>query len=230
MLVPPLHDWQMTPRAAIALQQQLADRVREIPLPAVRLVAGVDVSFSRGDTRGYAGVVVMRLPGLHIVEQHCQDAPLTFPYVPGLLSFRELPLVLQVLRRVKQPPDAIICDGQGRAHPRRFGLACHLGVWLDIPTIGCAKSILCGTHAPVAAAAGSTVQLVDKGEVIGCVLRTRARVKPVYVSVGQRVTLPDAVRLVLSCCARYRLPEPIRAAHALVNAARRDNASASASR
>lgn len=230
MLVPPLHDWQMAPRAAIALQQQLADQVREIPLPAVRLVAGVDVSFSRGDTRGYAGVVVMRLPDLQIVEQHCQDAPLTFPYIPGLLSFRELPLVLQVLRRVKQLPDAIICDGQGRAHPRRFGLACHLGVWLDIPTIGCAKSILCGAHAPVAATAGSTVQLVDQEEVIGCVLRTRTRVKPVYVSVGQRVTLPDAVRLALSCCTRYRLPEPIRAAHALVNTTRRDSASESASR
>ncbi|HNW93932.1 MAG TPA: endonuclease V, partial [bacterium] len=173
-----------------------------------------------GDIHGWAGIVVMRLLELTIIEQHCRCAPLTFPYVPGLLSFRELPLLLPLFAELQQVPDAVICDGQGRAHPRRFGLACHLGLWLDLPTVGCAKSILCGSHAPLQPAAGSMVPLTLADEEIGTVLRTRAKIKPVYVSVGHRITLPDAVRLVQVCCTRYRLPEPIRAAHALVNRAR----------
>ncbi len=201
----------VTPREAAQLQLRLRDRV--VPRGAVRLrlVAAADVSV-RGDV-ARAAVVILR--GLEPVERVAVERPVTFPYVPGLLSFRELPPLLEAWKKVKSVPDVILVDGQGRAHPRRFGLACHLGVLLDLPAIGCAKSRLIGEHEEPPAARGSWTPLTDGGEVIGAALRTRDGCRPVYVSIGHRVTLAGAIRAVLDCAPRYRIPEPQRLADQL---------------
>jgi len=213
-----MHQWDVTPSEAIRIQRRLADSVREEEGPGtVELVAGADVSYERHAERFYAGVVVCRLPEMEVVETGRAVGRSTFPYVPGLLSFREGPILLEAFAGLKAKPDVILFDGQGRAHGRRFGLACHMGVLLDSPSIGCAKSRLVGEHREPGARRGSRVRLTDRGEVIGTVLRTRDNVKPVYVSVGHRVNLPGAVKLVLATARRYRLPEPIRHAHNEVN-------------
>jgi deoxyribonuclease V len=209
-----LHSWDMTPQDAIRLQAELAAQViadQRLPLDAIRLVGGVDVSVKDNVSR--AAVVVLRYPDLDVIETVTAERPTTFPYVPGLLSFREGAVILDALRKLESTPDVFIFDGQGTIHPRRFGIACHIGLFLDRPTVGCGKKRLTGRAAPLPAAKGSWVPLVDRGETIGVVLRTRANVKPVYVSVGHRATLDDARQLVLSCTTRYRLPEPTRAAH-----------------
>ncbi len=204
----------LSKREAFALQTALARRVQESPLPAPpRTVGGVDVGFPNGKAR--AAVVVLTFPDLTLQQEATAESEIAYPYVPGLLAFREVPVILKALERLPTLPDVLICDGQGRAHPRRLGLASHLGVLLDHPTVGCAKSRLVGEHAPVPDERGAWVPLVDRGEVIGAVVRTRAGVKPVYVSVGHRITLPEAIELVLKCAPRYRLPEPIRLAHKL---------------
>lgn len=177
----------------------------------VRRVAGVDVSI-RGDT-GHAAVVILSFPELRPLEAATAERPVTFPYIPGLLAFREGPVVIEAMGRLTRPPDLVIFDAQGLAHPRRMGLATHLGVVLDLPSIGCAKSRLCGEHAEVPPERGAWVPLYDGEEVIGAVVRTRSNVQPVYVSVGHRIDLEGAVRWVLRCCTRYRLPEPTRWAH-----------------
>lgn len=212
MLTPVVpHPWDLSPREAVALQRDLAGRVeRRDRLDPVDLVAGVDVSVRGGLAR--AAVVVMRLPDLRVVEQALAERDVTFPYVPGLLSFREAPVILDALARLQSAPQVLIFDGQGIAHPRRLGIASHLGVVLDHPAIGCAKSRLTGTHADPAVERGSRTWLRDGDEVIGAVLRTRARVKPVFISVGHRVSLETAIDLVLRCGAGYRLPEPTRRA------------------
>jgi deoxyribonuclease V len=217
-LPPPLHAWDLTPDEAVALQRRLAPRVvRENRFGEVRLVAGVDVGFPRAlDPEGgvaRAAVAVLRYPDLTVAEVARAEVPVTFPYVPGLLSFREAPAILAAYARLQLEPDLLIFDGQGLAHQRRFGIACHVGLWLDKPAIGSAKSILVGRYGPLGDAAGSQADLVDRGEVVGVALRTRRAVTPVYVSIGHRVDLPTAARLVLSCCQRYRLPEPQRQAH-----------------
>jgi deoxyribonuclease V len=201
----------LTPREAADLQLRLRDRVIRRGRVRSRTVAGVDVSEKDGVAR--AAVVVMR--DLAPVEEVAVEGPVRFPYVPGLLSFRELPLLLAALRKVKTVPDVILADGQGYAHPRRFGLACHLGVLLDRPTIGCAKSRLIGEHEEPAATRGSWASLVDGGEVIGAALRTRDGCHVVYVSIGHRVSLATAIRVVLDWAPRYRLPEPQRLADRL---------------
>ncbi len=209
-----LHPWTMTPHDAIALQRTLAPQVitdQPLPLDSIRLVAGVDVSVKNDISR--AAVVVLRYPELDVIETATAERPTIFPYVPGLLSFREGAVILDALRRLVATPDVFVFDGQGTIHPRRLGIACHIGLFLDRPTIGCGKSLLVGRHAPVPPTKGSWVPLVDRGETIGVVLRTRDNVQPVYVSVGHRATLDDARALVLSCTTRYRLPEPTRAAH-----------------
>jgi len=180
-------------------------------------VAGVDASYDRtaGTTR--AAVSVHGFPGLEPLARRALRRRTRFPYVPGFLSFREAPALLAALAGLRRRPDLILCDGQGLAHPRRFGLACHVGVLLDVPSIGVAKSRLVGVHAPVPEARGAWVPLRDAGETIGAVLRTRAGVRPVYVSVGHRVGLETAIALVLRCAPRHRLPEPIRRAHALAS-------------
>ncbi|HOW69029.1 MAG TPA: deoxyribonuclease V [Phycisphaerae bacterium] len=219
----PIHRWSMTPKAAVRLQQRLAQRVRIEPLLAdVRIVAGVDVAFSPDGRHALAGVVLYDLRASCVTETQLAWRPTRFPYVPGLLSFREAPAALAAIRKLRQEPDVFLLDAQGMAHPRRLGLASHLGLLLDRPTIGCAKSRLCGQHDDPPAAAGRSAHLLDDHEVIGAVLRTRPHVKPLYVSAGHRVTLDDAIHVVMACVTRFRLPEPTRHAHMLVTRHRTD--------
>jgi deoxyribonuclease V len=213
----PLHGWDLTPKEAVALQRVLCDRVETRDrIGRVRTVAGVDVGFEEGGAVTRAAVVVLDFPGLNVLASRIARIPTCFPYVPGLLSFRELPAVLPAFRRLPRP-DLVLVDGQGRAHPRRIGIASHLGVWLDVPTIGVGKSRLCGEHGRVPLRRGRWAPLLDGGECIGAVLRSRRGVRPIYVSTGHRVALESAVRLVMACTAGYRLPEPIRAAHRLAS-------------
>lgn len=201
----------MTPREAIALQERLRDRViRRRTFRRIRLIAGVDVSV-RNET-SYSAVVVLKFPSLEIVESATAERPVEFPYVPGLLAFREVPVLLDAFRKLTARPDLLLVDGHGYAHPRRFGVACHLGVELDLPSIGCGKSLFVGEHRGPGVRRGSQTPLRHEGEVIGAVLRSRDNVRPIYVSIGHRIDLATAVRIVLRCCTRYRLPEPIRAA------------------
>ena len=182
----------------------------------VRHVAGTDVSASRGTDRVWAGAVVSSYPDLHVLEEAWTEGKSSFPYIPGILSFREIPVLLDALNHLKIWPDVILCDGQGTAHPRRMGLASHLGVLLDWPTIGCAKSRLVGEFSDMAHRKGSFSLLCHKDEVIGAAARTRAGVKPVFVSPGNRITLEKSLEIVFRCSPKYRIPEPLRRAHNLV--------------
>ncbi len=207
-----MHPWAVSPQEAEAIQRRLAPLVQEMPLSLMpRTIAGIDVGVSGEVAR--AAVVVLTYPDLRPMEQVAAEKPVSFPYVPGLLSFREVPVILDALHRLSALPDLLMCDAQGRAHPRRLGLASHLGVLLDKPTIGCAKSRLLGTHDEVPDIPGAWVPLIDQGEIVGAALRTRAGVHPLYVSVGHRVDLDGAVKLVVACCRNHRLPEPTRLAH-----------------
>ncbi len=209
-----LHPWRVSYAEAVAIQNSCRDRVRIEPLePRPVLVAGADVASSRRTHRMYAAIVVVRLPDFEVVEVAGAAMSARFPYIPGLFSFREVPPLLRAFARLRTRPDAILFDGHGRAHPRRFGLACHAGVLLDCPSVGCAKSILVGEHVPVGLSRGARAPLVAGGETIGAALRTRPGVRPVYVSVGHRVDLDSAVRLVLATTRGFRLPDPIRRAH-----------------
>lgn len=212
----PLHDWNLEPEAAIALQRELAQRiVREDQLGEVQCVAGVDMALNEESGMARAAVVLLSYPDLEMLERHVYEEPVRMPYIPGLLSFREAPCVLGAFARLLQQPDLVMVDGQGIAHPRRLGIASHLGLWLDLPTIGCGKSILVGHHAHLSEEQGSWVPLVDKGETIGAVVRTRAHVKPMIISSGHRISLETSLRYVLACCSGYRLPEPTRQADKL---------------
>src|ERR671933_325176 len=217
-----LHGLDLSPAEARRLQEELASRVVAGPaldLGGVRYVAGADVS-TQGDM-AYATVVVLDFPGLSLIEVQGFEAPLRFPYVPGLLSFRELPSVVGALEKVRTEVDALILDAQGLAHPRRMGLASHLGLLVDVPTVGCAKSRLVGSFEEPGREKGSATDLVHRGEVVGRVLRTRDGASPVYVSVGNGIDLASSVELVLACCTRYRLPETTRQAHNTANRLRR---------
>jgi deoxyribonuclease V len=214
------HSWNLTPRAAIALQQRLRSRVVRLGRPRqVRTVAGTDVGFARGGSVAHAAVAVLSFPGLELVDHAVARQPVRFPYVPGLLSFREIPALLAALARLRVKPDLILCDGHGYAHPRRFGIACHLGVICGVPTIGVAKSRLIGEHGEPMQRRGAWVPLRDRGETVGAVLRTRAGTRPIYVSIGHRVSLAAAVRCVMACTTRFRLPETTRWAHRLASGA-----------
>jgi len=209
-----LHPWRVSYREATAIQESLRARLRLVPLVrGVRFVAGADVAYSKVSHRMYAAVVVVRLPTLEVVETKWAAARARFPYIPGLFSFRELPPLLAAFRKLRAKPEALLFDGQGLAHPRRFGLACHAGVVLGRPAVGCAKSILVGEHGSLGAARGSCADLVCAGETIGAALRTRGGVKPVYVSPGHLVDLPSSIALVLKTTSRFRIPEPLRLAH-----------------
>ena len=186
-------------------------------LEPVRRVAGVDVGFEAAGTVTRAAVAVLRYPELDVLETATARCPTTFPYVPGLLSFRELPAVLAALEQLREPPDLLLCDGQGIAHPRRFGIASHLGLLVDIPAIGVAKTRLCGTHAEPPHQRGAWTPLRADEEIIGAVLRTRIGVKPLYISPGHRIGLETALAYVMRCCTRYRLPETTRHAHRLAS-------------
>ena len=227
----PLHAWDLSPKDAIALQKALtgavvrSDRFGPGGRRAIRRVAGVDAAFAEGGRVIRAAAVMLDYPGLVQTGEALIERPTAFPYVPGLLSFREVPALLEALGQLPTMPDLVLCDGHGYAHPRRFGLACHLGLWMDIPAIGVAKSRLTGFHDEPGPAKGDAAWLLaDKGvrpgERIGAVLRTRERVKPVYVSAGHLVSLRTALALTLGCATRYRLPEPTRLADKLSKAHR----------
>lgn len=218
MQIRQLHSWQLTTAEAIAVQEQLkAEVVTEDTLGTVDYVAGVDMGFEAAGTISRAAVAVLSFPDLQLIETAIALRPTTFPYIPGFLSFREIPAVIDALETISTVPDLIICDGQGIAHPRRFGIACHLGVLTDIPTIGAAKSLLIGKHEELAAARGSWQPLKHRQETIGAVLRSRTATKPLYVSVGHRVSLPTAIDYVLRCTPKYRLPETTRIADKLAS-------------
>lgn len=214
MRVAARHRWDVSTTEAKALQEGLRDEVvRSGSVPDLKKVAGIDVSVNRWTRTGRAAVVVLDYPAMTVAEVSAVSGDITFPYVPGLLTFREAPLVLAAWEKLATAPDAVLVDGQGIAHPRRIGLAAHLGLYLGVPTVGCAKSRLIGEHEEPGIEAGSRADLMDNGEVIGQVVRTRTGVKPLYVSIGHLIDLPSAVRLVLDCCRGYRLPEPTRLAH-----------------
>jgi deoxyribonuclease V len=212
------HDWAVTPAAARALQEALRSRVvLRDQVGEVRWVAGVDVGFEEGGAITRAAVALLSFPALEMEEYAIARRPTSFPYVPGLLSFREIPAVLEALARLQGRPDLLLCDGQGIAHPRRFGIAAHLGVLCDVPAIGVAKSRLVGRYGTLPDPRGARVPLRDGDEVIGAVLRTRRGVKPLFISPGHRISLPTAVYYTLACTTRYRLPETTRQAHHLAS-------------
>lgn len=205
------HPWVKTAAEAKEIQEQLRHQVvMEDCLDKVRYVAGVDIGFEDNYAISKAAVAVLSFPELELVEKAISRTPTAFPYVPGYLSFREIPAILKALPQLKITPDLILCDGQGYAHPRRFGLACHLGVLLNMPTIGVAKSLLIGKHEAVPIEKGSWTPLIDKEETIGVALRSRTKVKPIYVSIGHKISLPTAIDYVMNCLTKYRLPETTR--------------------
>src|SRR2546423_8080131 len=217
-----LHDWNLTRSEAVALQNQLRGHVRIQPLEGeVNFVAGCDISFNRFSDVVYAGIVVLRLPGLEIVTSATVVTRARFPYVPGLLSLRETPLLLEAWEKLDVAPDVVMLDGQGLAHPRRFGIACHFGLLTGLPTLGCAKTVLVGKYDEPDERAGSYSPMTHKGETVGAAVRTKDRVAPVYISPGHLIDLSDAIKLALRCVkgyqpsdasltskSKYRIPEP----------------------
>jgi len=220
-----LHNWNLSYSRAREVQADLACKVEFTRLKkSPKLIAGIDCAFSRDGKRILAVAVVLRAPQFELAETVSASRKVTFPYIPGLLSFREAPVCLAAVEKLQTPPDVFIIDGQGIAHPRRLGLAAHLGLFLDQPTIGCAKSRLTGTYEEPPLEKGRYSQLKDEkrkqntqSEIIGAVVRTRTNVKPVFVSVGHKCLLEDAIRVVLDCSVKYRLPEPTRLAHQAVS-------------
>jgi deoxyribonuclease V len=225
MQVRSLHSWDLSPTEAIALQRAMAGQIdTAAPLERCELIAGADVSYGRFSNIFYAGVVVVRVADGEVVEKQGAVVESSFPYIPGLLSFREAPALLEAFAEVQSDPDAVMLDAHGFSHPRRFGITCHVGLLLDRPTIGCAKSRLTGTFREPARKAGATSPLCDGSDVIGAVVRTKPGVKPIFVSVGHRIDLASAVRITLAAGRGYRLPEPTRLAHHYVNDLRRRHA------
>lgn len=217
-----LNPWNVTPREAAKIQLQLRERLELTDrLPQVRYVAGADLAFDLARNTAIAGVVVYRFPEMEEIERVWGESEIVFPYIPGLLSFREAPALLSIFRRVKHTPDLIFCDGHGYAHPRRFGITSHLGVLLDTPTIGCAKSLLVGTHGEVPLRAGAWTPLLDQDEVIGAVLRSRAGVNPIYITQGHRISLATALKFVAAVLDGFRIPRPTRDADRFVGAVKR---------
>ncbi|MGP1387657.1 MAG: deoxyribonuclease V [Thainema sp.] len=218
MKIPALTDWPETAEVAVKIQQDLRSQVITTDqLGSVQYVAGVDAGFEENGTITRAAVVVLSYPDLELVEHAIAHVPTTFPYIPGFLSFREVPAVVAALAQLKTEPDLILCDGQGIAHPRRLGIASHLGLLVDVPTIGVAKSRLIGRHPDVPLEKGNWVPLKDKEETIGAVLRSRTNTKPLYISVGHRISLPTALDYVMACTPKYRLPETTRQADKLAS-------------
>lgn len=258
--MPALHTWDLTPKEAVALQRHLAGQVRtDLKLDCPRRIAGVDVAYLPKSKESIATAVVLqwspsasdasagvqprpasggggprtsagRGSGWPVVEWTSARIPTPFPYVPGLLSFREAPAILAAFEKLKQQPELVFVDGHGLAHPRRFGIACHLGLWLRIPTIGIGKSRLCGEFPPAGDEKGACSPLTHRGECIGMVLRSRTSVRPIFVSVGYGLPLDVCVRWTLRVTPRYRLPEPIRQAHGHAEASKRSTESGPAGR
>lgn len=213
------HAWNLTIEEAIKIQEQLQKEVITVDQlqEPLKYVAGVDMGLEADGTISRAAVAILSFPDLQLQQASIARRPTSFPYIPGFLSFREIPAVLEALEKIKFTPDLILCDGQGIAHPRKFGIACHLGVLVDIPTIGVAKSLLVGKHQDLAETRGSWQPLIYKGEIVGAALRTRSGVKPVYVSSGHRISLTTAIDCVLRCTTKYRLPETTRIADKLAS-------------
>lgn len=223
MRVTPIHRWDLSYRRAAAVQEELAPRVLRRGGPRrFRLVAGADISYEKKDDRFFAAVLVLDGATMEVIEEARSSGPSAFPYIPGLLSFREAPLLLRAFRKIRNVPDLVLFDGQGIAHPRRLGLASHLGLILDLPSVGCAKSVLVGEHHEPGRMRGAHAPMVHDGEVVGSALRTKNGVKPVYVSIGHKIGLAAARRAVLASGRGYRLPEPTRLAHLAVGRFRRE--------
>ena len=218
MKIQQLHPWTVSPKEAVKIQKELAAQVILKPFNKfIRFIAGADVSYDRKSNTLFAAVLVFEFPSLQICETQNQLSTPQFPYVPGLLSFRELPPLIECFQKVSIAPDVVLCDGQGYAHPRRFGLASHLGLIVNLPAVGCAKSRLIGEGEEPGSKRGSFSVLYDRGEEIGFIVRTKDGIRPLYISPGHFITGNDAVRIVLDCFAGYRLPEPTRQAHLEVN-------------
>ncbi len=216
-----LHEWDLSYKEAVEIQRRMASMVKFTAIKKIpKIIAGLDCAFSKDDKKIFAAAVVIDLSDFLIIETATASRKLEFPYIPGLLSFREAPACIDAIEKLKTTPDAFLIDGQGFAHPRRLGIASHIGLLVDKPTIGCAKSRLIGTFDEPKRLKGSFSPLMDSGKQIGAVMRTRTDVKPVFVSVGHKCTLEDAIQLVLECTTKYRLPEPSRLAHQLVGQAK----------
>ena len=224
MKVNRLHSWDVTPAEAIRIQQQIRERVtRRGRILNPEFVAGADAAFDTDANRVYAAVVVLRFPSLEPVETVISRSRLTFPYVPGLLAFREAPALLRAFARVQHDPQVVFIDGHGVSHPRAAGIACHIGLSLDRPVVGCAKSLLTGTYKEPAASHGATSPVYDEaGSIVGAAVRTRDRVRPVFISIGHKISLAEAVRLTLACGKGYRIPESTRQADLLAERAKRE--------
>jgi deoxyribonuclease V len=221
----PLHDWNLSATEAVALQQQLRHQIRIEPLSKPpETIAGCDISFNKFEETVYAGIVVLRLDTLETIDQSGVVSTATFPYIPGLLSFREIPALLDAWQQLKTTPDVVMFDGHGTAHPRRIGIASHGGLFLNVPTFGCGKSVLVGKYDEPAPDRGAWSPMRHYGDIIGAALRTKNKVNPVYVSPGHLIDLDTAIDLTLRCDGKYRIPEPTRRAHNLVNALRRGEA------
>lgn len=218
-----MHPWDLSPKDAIELQKKLQKRVVLTPLPhPPTLIGGADVSMNRFAKEGFAGFVVLSYPALSLVGHSVVKDAIPFPYIPGLLSFREIPMLLNAWEELSPKPDVLLVDGIGIAHPRRLGIASHLGLTLNIPTIGVAKSVLVGSYEDPGETPGSHTPLIHKGEVVGVALRTKRKVKPVFVSPGHMISLEDSIALVSSSVLAHRLPEPTRLAHNTVNHYRKE--------
>lgn len=217
MQIKKLHSWNLTYSQAIELQKRLARQVQHIKLKKQpKTVAGLDCAFSKNGQNIIAAVIVLQLPGFELIETASATRKVTFPYIPGLLSFREAPVCIAAAEKIRNQPDIFMIDGQGIAHPRRLGLAAHLGLFFNKPTIGCAKSRLTGKFEEPPLEKGKYTPLKDGDEVIGAVVRTRSNVKPVFISVGHKCLLKNAITITLACTTKYRLPEPTRLAHQFV--------------
>lgn len=216
------HDYdKLTPEAAVALQRQLRESIRLQPLEKpVHTIGGADISFNKYSDTVYAGIVVLSYPHLQVIHQATAIATATFPYVPGLLAFREVPALLEAWNKLEIKPDVLVLDGHGIAHPRRMGIAAHFGLVAGIPTIGCGKSRLTGRFDPPAEAVFATSELIDKNEIIGTVLRTKLKCNPVFISPGHKITMAESVEIIKKSTRKYRIPEPTRLAHLLVNQVR----------
>lgn len=218
MHVHELHTWTLSYKEAIRVQEKLRHEIKLKPLSkSIQLVAGADVSCTRNNRTSYSSVVVLTFPELEPIEEVNASLEVDFPYIPGLLSFREAPVLIKAFQKLRNTPDVVLFDGQGIAHPRGIGLASHMGIILRLPSIGCAKTCLTGQYEPVPEKKGGYSLLKSKGHIIGAVLRTREYVKPVFISPGYAITLPESIRIVLDTCIGYRLPEPTRQAHCAVN-------------
>lgn len=214
MRIKRLHTWNVTLGEAAKIQKELKERVSLIDdFDKIEQVGGVDVKYKKGATNATAAAVVLSFPGLQVLEIQVVEREVSFPYVPGLFSFREIPLLIPALEKLKTTPHLMLVDGQGIAHPQRMGLAAHLGILLNIPTIGCAKSRLIGTHEEPSKEKGAFTYLYDQGKVIGAVVRTRTNISPVYISTGHKISLPTAIEFVLKCTTKFRIPDPLRTAH-----------------